>query len=178
MQGGELALLYFVVPVAPGRSRLMSLPLATNPSFRCAYMLSGGTMQAAPAVGLAARAAGPRAACVLPGTADYVNLIDLHSSEPVLLSAAGHLSQRRGLSKLFHWQPWLRHLYNHTVAAQDIAVLHRQVGARRGGGGGRPPWVECAGSQTGRLNGRVAGTVTLPPPAEPCPLALRWARLG
>jgi hypothetical protein len=31
---GELALLYFVVPVAPGRSRLMSLPLATNSKFR------------------------------------------------------------------------------------------------------------------------------------------------
>jgi len=63
---GELALLYFVVPVAPGRSRLMSLPLATNSKFG-------------------------------------------------------------GLSKVFHRLPWLRHLYNHTVAAQDIVVLHRQV---------------------------------------------------
>ncbi|KAI3424952.1 hypothetical protein D9Q98_008334 [Chlorella vulgaris] len=62
---GELALLYFVVPVAPGRSRLMSLPLATNSKFRT-------------------------------------------------------------LSKIFHWQPWLRHLYNHKVAAQDIVILHRQ----------------------------------------------------
>ena len=32
---GELGLLYFVVPVAPGRSRLLSLPLATNRKFRC-----------------------------------------------------------------------------------------------------------------------------------------------
>lgn len=31
---GELGLLYFVVPVAPGRSRLFSLPLATNAKFR------------------------------------------------------------------------------------------------------------------------------------------------
>ena len=35
----------------------------------------------------------------------------------------------RFLAKVFHWQPWLRHLYNRTVAAQDIAVLHRQVGS-------------------------------------------------
>ena len=34
MEGGELGLLYFVVPVAPGRSRLFSLPLATNSKFR------------------------------------------------------------------------------------------------------------------------------------------------
>ena len=37
------------------------------------------------------------------------------------------MSACRLLSKIFHWQPWLRHLYNHTVSAQDIAVLHRQV---------------------------------------------------
>lgn len=30
MPGGELALLYFVVPVAPGKSRLMSLVLSSN----------------------------------------------------------------------------------------------------------------------------------------------------
>lgn len=66
MPGGELALLYFVVPVAPGKSRLMSLVLSSNKKV----------------FGL--------------------------------------------LSKLFHWQPWLRHLYNHTVAAQDVALLHRQ----------------------------------------------------
>ena len=66
MEGGELGLLYFVVPVAPGRSRLMSLPLSTNPRFR-------------------------------------------------------------GPAKLFQSAPWMRHLFNHTVAAQDVAVLHRQV---------------------------------------------------
>jgi hypothetical protein len=32
---GELGLLYFVVPVAPGRCRLMSLPMATNSKMRC-----------------------------------------------------------------------------------------------------------------------------------------------
>jgi hypothetical protein len=37
------------------------------------------------------------------------------------------MSACRLLSKIFHWQPWLRHLYNHNVSAQDIAVLHRQV---------------------------------------------------
>jgi hypothetical protein len=36
---GELALLYFVVPVGPGRSRLMSLPLATDSKFRWALKL-------------------------------------------------------------------------------------------------------------------------------------------
>ena len=34
LEGGELGLLYFVVPVDPGRSRLFSLPLATGPRFR------------------------------------------------------------------------------------------------------------------------------------------------
>lgn len=65
MKGGDLALLYFVVPVAPGRSRLMSLPLSTSSAFR------------------------------LP-------------------------------ARIFHYAPWIRHLFNHTVAAQDAAILHRQ----------------------------------------------------
>ena len=33
MAGGELALLYVVVPMAWGRSRLLSLPLSTSPAF-------------------------------------------------------------------------------------------------------------------------------------------------
>lgn len=65
MEGGELGLLYQIVPVAPGRCRLMSLPLSTSSKFR------------------------------LP-------------------------------AKIFHYAPFLRHLYNHKVAAQDIAILHRQ----------------------------------------------------
>jgi hypothetical protein len=65
MKGGELALLYFVVPIAPGRSRLMSMAKSTNKAFR------------------------------FP-------------------------------SRLFHWLPFLRHLFSHEVAAQDAAILHRQ----------------------------------------------------
>ena len=65
MEGGELALLYFIVPVSPGRCRLFSLPLSTSPKFRT-------------------------------------------------------------LAAIFRRFPWLRHLFNHTVAAQDIALLHRQ----------------------------------------------------
>ena len=29
-------------------------------------------------------------------------------------------------ARIFHALPWLRHLYNHTVSAQDAALLHRQ----------------------------------------------------
>jgi phenylpropionate dioxygenase-like ring-hydroxylating dioxygenase large terminal subunit len=65
MEGGELGLLYNIVPVAPGRCRLMSLPVSTSSKFR------------------------------FP-------------------------------AKIFHFAPFLRHLYNHQVAAQDIAILHRQ----------------------------------------------------
>jgi pheophorbide a oxygenase len=65
--GGDLALLYFVVPVAPGRS-LMSLPLSTNAAFR------------------------------VP-------------------------------ARLFRAAPWLRHLNNHEVSAQDAALLHRKGAA-------------------------------------------------
>lgn len=65
-ESGELGLLYFIVPVAPGRCRLMSLPFATSPSFRIPAMI-------------------------------------------------------------FHKAPWIRHLFNHTVAAQDAAILHRQA---------------------------------------------------
>lgn len=65
MEGGELGLLYNIVPVAPGRCRLMSLPLSTSSKFR------------------------------VP-------------------------------ARIFHFAPFLRHLYNHKVAAQDIAILHRQ----------------------------------------------------
>ncbi|KAL4529531.1 hypothetical protein Ndes2437B_g08894 [Nannochloris sp. 'desiccata'] len=65
MEGGELGLFYNIVPVAPGRCRLMSLPLSTSSKFR------------------------------FP-------------------------------AKIFHFAPFLRHLYNHKVAAQDIAILHRQ----------------------------------------------------
>ena len=35
LEGGNLALLYFVVPVAPGKSRMLSMPMTTNPRFRC-----------------------------------------------------------------------------------------------------------------------------------------------
>lgn len=65
MDGGELGLLYFVVPVAPGRSRLFSKVYATRPAFK-------------------------------------------------------------RMASIFKALPWLRHIYNHTVAAQDIAILHRQ----------------------------------------------------
>lgn len=33
----------------------------------------------------------------------------------------------RAPAKLFHAAPWLRHLFSHTVAAQDVAILHKQA---------------------------------------------------
>ena len=33
----------------------------------------------------------------------------------------------RLLSKIFHWQPFIDHLINHTIAAQDVSLQHRQV---------------------------------------------------
>lgn len=96
---GELALLYFVVPSAPGRSRLMSLPLATSPKFRC-------SLPAAAARGLAPAAwwLGAGVPC-------------LESTRlPPLLPCC------RGPAKLFHWQPWLRHLYNVTDHPGPLAA--------------------------------------------------------
>jgi hypothetical protein len=72
----------------------------------------------------------------------------------------------RGLARVFHALPWVRHLFSHTVSAQDVALLHRQVGGRGSGVGGvgvgwgmHAPLQAWAGLGLGRvcLSGWLAG---------------------
>ena len=47
-----------------------------------------------------------------------------HSGRMIAYSSS-HV--HRLLSKIFHWQPFIDHLINHTIAAQDVSLQHRQV---------------------------------------------------
>ncbi|PSC68584.1 (2Fe-2S)-binding [Micractinium conductrix] len=49
-----------------------------------------------------------------------------HRAAPLSEGRINPATKNLECAYVFHWQPWLRHLYKHTVAAQDIAVLHRQ----------------------------------------------------
>lgn len=123
---GELGLLYFVVPVAPGRSRLLSLPLATNRKFRCGAAWDTGRPGTRGESGMGCR-------CRRQCRCGYDGAATTRCAAP---------TPRRLLSRVFHALPWLRHLFNHDVAAQDIAVLHRQASNCSSVGPARPGWPE------------------------------------